>query len=212
MNETTQNYEIQVDTKVETVTVGPGAKVMEVVLWLLFILPGLIFQMCKLHAENHFHALEQKIRNQASEIDNYLEQRVVVLQNCAKLVDRATELDQSVFTKLTELKYHANMDDAARNRLSIDLDNQWNQFHMLMEQYPDLRAHEAIQEAMRQNLMLQREITAARTLYNDAVLAWNREIFQWPAKRIVAAKHRYSTRIPFVASKGMKERANEVFF
>lgn len=212
MNQTTQNHEIQVDTTVQTVTVGTEAKVMEMVLWLLFILPGLIFQMCKLSAENYFNALEQKIRNQASEIDNYLEQRVMVLQNCARLLDRAVALDQSTFTKITELKYCGGMDDAARNQLSVELDNQWNNVHMMVERYPDLRAHDAIQEAMRQNLMLQKEITAARTLYNDTVYAWNSAIFQWPAKRVVAAKHRYTTRIPFVASKEVKQRATEVFF
>ena len=212
MAHTAKNHEILVDTDVETVTVGPGAKVLEIVLWLLFIIPGLIFQLCKLGAENYFHALEQKIRNQASEIDNYLMQRVAVLENCAALLERAEKLDKSVFNRISELRYGAGMSDEARNQLSTELDNQWKRIHMLVEDFPELRAHDAIREAMRQNLALQKEITAARTLYNDAVYAWNRDIFAWPVKRIVAAKHRYATRDPYVAPEEIRERASEVFF
>lgn len=65
---------------------------------------------------------------------------------------------------------------------------------------------------MQQNMYLQREITAARELYNDAVDRWNRDIFVWPAYKIVASKNGYTTRIPFVASKEIKEQAKAVFF
>ena len=212
MNQEMRNYEIQVDTNVETVTVGAGAKLFEALMWFPLVIPGLIFQACKVRAENYFNALKQKINNQASEIDNYLQQRVVVLQNCAKLLDRAIDLDKSVYTNITELKYRPGMSDAERNQLTLNLDNQWDNVHMLVERYPDLQAHDAIQEAMRQNLMLQKEITAARTLYNDAVYAWNSAIFQYPAKRIVAAKHGYTTRIPFVAPKKNIQQAEEVLF
>jgi LemA protein len=65
---------------------------------------------------------------------------------------------------------------------------------------------------MQQNMYLQREITAARELYNDTVAAWNRDIFAWPTKAIVAARAGYTTRIPFIASKEIKAKAQGVFF
>ena len=65
---------------------------------------------------------------------------------------------------------------------------------------------------MQQNMYLQREITAARELYNDTINTWNREIFVWPTKQIVAAKEGYTTRIPFIASQEIKAKAREVFF
>ena len=207
-----QNEPIRVDTTVQTVTVGENMKIFEVMLWVLGILPGLIFLCMKISAENYFKALEEKIRIQASEIDNYLTQRVVVLQNTARLLERAIELDQSTYTELTKLKHGTALTDEDRNQLSRELDNGWNRVHLLVEQYPQLRAHEAVQEAMRQNLMLYREIAAARSLYNDAVYAWNRDIFQWVTKRVVAAKNQYSTRTPFVASEEIRKQADEVFF
>ena len=62
------------------------------------------------------------------------------------------------------------------------------------------------------DLYLQREITAARTVYNSRVTQWNTDIFAWPTKMIVAARAGYTTRIPFAASKEVKEQARGVFF
>jgi LemA protein len=44
------------------------------------------------------------------------------------------------------------------------------------------------------------------------VNAWNRDVFAWPSKQIVAARQGYTTRIPFIASKEIKEKATGVFF
>jgi len=49
-------------------------------------------------------------------------------------------------------------------------------------------------------------------LYNDAVNTWNREIFEFPFKKIVAAKEGRTTRIPFIADQETKEKAKGVFF
>ena len=55
-------------------------------------------------------------------------------------------------------------------------------------------------------------LLAARELYNDTINEWNKDIFEWPTKMIVAAKNGYTTRIPFIASKEVKEQAKGVFF
>ena len=194
------------------VTVGPGSLVFEILLWILGIIPGVIFLFLKIKAKNYFQQLEQKIQHNASQIDNYLEQRVVVLQNCARLLDKAVELDKSTFENLA--KYRSGIGDAddARNGVQGELDAISHSINVAVENYPDLRAHDQIADAMKQNMYLQREITAARELYNDTVNAWNRDVFAWPAKQIVAARQGYTTRIPFIASKEIKEKATGVFF
>ena len=83
---------------------------------------------------------------------------------------------------------------------------------MAFEAYPNLQAHGEIRDAMQQNAYLQQEITAAREIYNDAVLRWNTEIFQQWAKKWVAAKAGYTTRIPFIASAEIKAQSEGVFF
>ncbi len=193
--------------------VGVGSKIFEVLLWVCGILPGVIFLFMKISAQKHFDQLQQKIQRNASQIDNYLEQRVMVLQNCARLLDKAIDLDKSTFENIAKYRAGAGADgDAARNEMGAQIDTISRNINVAVENYPDLAAHREIADAMQQNMYLQREITAARELYNDTVDQWNRDIFAWPTKMIVAAKNGYTTRIPFVASKEIKEKAKSVFF
>lgn len=193
--------------------VGAGSKFFEVMLWVCGIIPGVIFLFMKINAKKHFDQLEQKIQRNASQIDNYLEQRVMVLQNCARLLDKAIDLDKSTFENIAKYR-SGNTDDtdAARNELGGQIETISRDINIAVENYPDLQAHREIADAMQQNMYLQREITAARELYNDTINQWNKDIFEWPTKMIVAAKNGYTTRIPFAASKEVKEQAKSVFF
>ena len=190
--------------------VGVGSKIFEIALWVCGIIPGLVFLFMKIKAQNYFQQLEQKIQRNASQIDNYLEQRVVVLQNCARLLDKAIDLDKTTYENIA--KYRSGMGDSERNDVASQLDTISRNINIAIENYPDLQAHGEIKDAMKQNMYLQREITASRELYNDTINAWNRDIFAWPTKQIVAAKNGYATRIPFVASAEIKQQARATFF
>ena len=192
--------------------VGGGSKFFEIMLWVCGILPGVIFLFAKINAQKHFDQLQQKIQRNASQIDNFLEQRVMVLQNCARLLDKAIDLDKSTFENIAKYRSGSGDADTARNEIGGQIENVTRYINVAVEQYPDLQAHREIADAMQQNMYLQREITAARELYNDTIDQWNRDIFEWPAKKIVAAKNGYTTRIPFIASKEVKEKAKSVFF
>lgn len=193
--------------------VGVGSTIFEILLWVCGIIPGVIFLFMKISAQKHFDQLQQKIQRNASQIDNFLEQRVIVLQNCARLLDKAIDLDKTTFENIARYRSGNLGDvDAARNLASGQLDTISRSINVAFENYPDLQAHREIADAMQQNMYLQREITAARELYNDTVDQWNRDIFAWPTKKIVAAKNGYTTRIPFVASQEIKEKAKSVFF
>lgn len=208
-----EGLETNVIAKKIPAEVGVGSTIFEVVLWLLGILPGLIFMFMKIGAQKHFDQLQQKIQRNASQIDNYLEQRVIVLQNCARLLDKAIDLDKSTFTELAKYRSGNSGDnDNARNEVSGQIENISRNINVAFENYPDLQAHKEIADAMQQNMYLQREITAARELYNDTINEWNRDIFAWPSKKIVAAKNGYTTRIPFIASQEIKQQAKGVFF
>ncbi len=193
--------------------VGVGSKIFEILLWVLGVIPGVVFLFMKISAQKHFDQLQQKIQRNASQIDNYLEQRVMVLQNCARLLDKAIELDKETFENIAKYR-SGNVEDSdeARNEIGGQIETISRNINLAVENYPDLQAHREIADAMQQNMYLQREITAARELYNDTINQWNKDIFAWPTKKIVAAKNGYTTRIPFVASKEIKEKAKGVFF
>ena len=207
-----EGRDVHVIDKQIPVTVGPGSMVFEIMLWVLGIIPGLIFTFMKQKALSYFQGLQQEIQAAASTIDNYQVNRVVVLQNAAKLVEKATDLDKETFTKIAAYRSGTPVSEEDRIRLAGAVDVAANSINVALEAYPDLKAHSEIRDAMSQNERLQREVTAARELYNGKVMQWNKEIFIWPLKKIVAARQGYTTRIPFTASKEMKERSEGVFF
>ncbi|WP_349763466.1 LemA family protein [Fusobacterium sp. SYSU M8D902] len=174
------------------------------------IIPVIVYSNLK-KQESYFNQLEQRVQQSASQIDNYLEQRVVVLQNTAKLVEKAIDLDKSVFADIAKFR-SGNIKDMDRNEVQGQLDRAYKGLNIAVENYPDLKSHGELRDAMQQNIYLQREITAAREVYNDNIGVWNREIFEWPFKKYVAANKGYTTRVPFIASQEVKQKAREVFF
>ena len=203
--------DVKVIEKQLPVKVGFGSLLFEIMLWVLGIIPGIVFLFMKTKARSYLLKLQQKIQHDASQIDNYLEQRVVILQNTAKILEKSIELDKSTFTQIAALRSGAHS-DGERNEVAQQVDKMYAQIRIAMENYPELQAHKDIQEAMRQNSYLQKEITAARELYNDTVNRWNSDIYAWPTKMIVAARSGYTTRIPFTTTQEIKEQARGVFF
>jgi LemA protein len=234
----TAGRDVNVIEKQIPVTVGTGSLLFEIGLWIVGtipgivmlatgsapapqalvimiagILPGVIFQFMKVNALAYLRRLQQKIQADASQIDNYLEQRVVILQNVVGLVQRSVDLDKDVMKSVAAYRSGQQPgSDLARNETVQHLDGVMSRLNVAFEAYPDLKAHATIADAMQQNSYLQKEITAARTLYNDTVAQWNMDIFAWPTKQIVAARAGYSTRIPFTASSQVKEAARSTFF
>ena len=202
-----EGRDVNVIAKQIPVTVGTGSKVFEVLLWVLGIFPGLIFLVMKVKAGAYLSKLQQKIQHDASQIDNYLEQRVVILQNVAKILDKAINLDKETFVEVAKARGQGNLNEQGQAVENIN-----KAINVAIEAYPDLKAHQEIADAMQQNSYLQKEITAAREQYNDTVATWNREIFSWPTKQIVSAKRGYTTRIPFTTSAEVKAAARSVFF
>ena len=203
--------DVNVIAKQLPVKVGVGSTIFEVLLWVLGIIPGVVFLFKKIKAGTYLRQLEQKIQHDASQIDNYLEQRVQILSNLAALVNKAVALDKDTFVAIAQAR-SGKLTDEQRNALVTSTDTANNKINIALESYPELKSHNEIKDAIQQNSYLQKEITAAREVYNDTVNTWNAQIQVWPTNMIVAAKNGYTTRIPFIASKEVKEQARKVFF
>ncbi len=209
-----EGKDVRVIAKQLPVTIKGGTKFFDIVWWVLPpVIGGVIWNIIKAKAKSQLQKLQQKIQHDASQIDNYLEQRVQILKNCAKLVDKAIDLDKDTFEKIAAYRSGMNPNaDTARNEYATQIDEIGIAINRVVENYPDLKAHRELADAMQQNSYLQREITAAREVYNDTVNAWNSAIFSWPTKQIVAAKEGYTTRIPFSIDSTTREQARGDFF
>ena len=113
-----EGLDTHVIAKKVPVTVGVGSTIFEVILWVLGIIPGIVFLIMKIKAKNYFQQLEQKIQRNASQVDNYLEQRVMVLQNCAKLLDKAIDLDKTTFENIAKYRSGVAISEEGRSELA----------------------------------------------------------------------------------------------
>ena len=176
------------------------------------LVPAAVFFWMKKQAESYFAALMQKVNAAASEIDNYIRQRGVILGNLFQLTKESVSLDKDVMAKVAAYRGGVSPDGGNRNEVASAIDNGFRALLPQIEAYPDLKAHSAIADAMQQNQYLEREITATRTHYNDLVAQWNRDVFQWPIKRMVAAKMRLKTLIPFALGADEKRNMENVSY
>ena len=184
-------------------------KFLDIFLWFLPIplFIGLIRLGMKASIKRYFMQLSQRINRDASTIDNFQANRVVILQNTARLLEKSISLDKDTFAQVSALRSGINM-----NQMQSSLDLAQKSLDAVVEAYPELKAHDDIMEAMRQNSYLQQEITAAREVYNDSVHRWNMELFMSGTKQLVAEKEGLTTKIPFIASREIKAKAEGVFF
>ena len=95
-----EGQDVRVINKQLPVKVGAGSKVFEIMMWVLGIIPGAILLGCKIRAERVLSQLQQKLQHDASQIDNYLEQRVTILKNVAALLNKSIDLDKSTFKEI----------------------------------------------------------------------------------------------------------------
>lgn len=208
-----QGQDVNVIHKQLPIKVGFGSLLFQIMLWVLGIIPGLVFLFMKIKAGNYLRQLQQKLQHDASQIDNYIEQRVMILQNVSQLVSKAIDLDKDTMTSIAAYRGGGKApSDESRNAVAKDVDSMFSKINVAFENYPDLKAHAALADAMQQNAYLQKEITAAREVYNDTVDTWNNDINAWPTKMIVAAKKGYTTRIPFSTTADIKKQARGTFF
>lgn len=206
--------DVQVIPKQIPVTISNGWRnFFNIGMWFLPpIIGGVVVVFKKAQAKSFFERLQQRVQQAASTVDNYLEQRVMELKNVAPLVEKAVNLDKETFAKIAEYRGGGKATDVERNEFNNEVEILNRNFMAAIENYPDLKAHHAIEDAIQKNSYLQREITAAREHYNDVVTQWNMAVNTLYIKQLVAAEQGYTTRIPFATTADIKAAAREVFF
>lgn len=170
-------------------------------------LPALILWSDENRTKSDFEALQQSINQAASQVDIYINHRVTLMKSLARTVDKGLEQELHVLLGTAEARSSGDR-DVSRIYINEALDK----FSATVEAYPDIKSNQYIAKLIDEDVRCMADITAARVLYNDKVGIWNREIFQWAIKQIVAAKIGYSTRIPFIAGLSVKAENAESLF
>jgi LemA protein len=133
---------------------------------------------------NNLIALQQKVKEGASDIDVQLKRRYDLVPNLIETVKGAAKFEQETMTKVIEARNSAmqvsglGADKAiAENQLTGAL----RQLFALSENYPDLKASANYLELQKELTNTEDRILSARRFYNATVSDYNASQNQFPA-------------------------------
>ena len=163
---------------------------------------------------NSLVAQRENVDTQYSAIETQLQRRIDLIPNIVNTVKGYAAHESEVFGAVSDAR--ARLAGASTKEEAAEADSELtsavSRLLMIAENYPDLKAHQELEDAMQQNSYLQREITAAREYYNDVVAQWNMAVNTLYIQQLVAAEQGYTTRIPFATTAEIKEQARGEFF
>jgi LemA protein len=120
------------------------------------------------------------------DIDVQLKKRYDLLPDLVETAKKSANLDESIFTKVTELRSKAmsttvNADPAQRAAVESQLSNAVHGLQVAVEAYPDIKAHAELGQLMNMNRDIEDKIAYSRQFYNQNVLDYNTRIEVFPA-------------------------------
>lgn len=189
-----------INNNLPIVTVSTLGKVMAIIF--VYILTLGIYPVVKL---NYFKRMQIKINEAASNIDIQLEKRFNTLTKLVDSVKSHVKFDKDVFTTIAA--YRSGMDINQKSQILGKINSALT---MAFENYPNLGADESIRTLNTEIVMIEREIAAARRLYNSLVTQFNSEIYQWPNNAILSGKN-YQGILLFVTDESKRQDVNTTF-
>ena len=145
---------------------------------------------------NSFRRSMVQINETASGIDVQLQKRRDTLIKLVDATKSGMKYERETLLAVTKLRNYNQADRQQNMRL---LDKIAPNILAVAENYPNLKAEALIQDLMDQAAYIEKEIAAARRLYNSNVTIFNQKVFAWPTN-VIAAKAKYHTYEMFLAT------------
>jgi len=178
-NSEQKNFDPNVDNSKQIKAVSSmGAKIFWYALFIL-IIPIIVHIVFN----NQLKAQQFKINEVSSGIDVQLKKRRDTLIKLVDSTKNYVKYEKEVLTKITEMRkstFNSVSTGEEVSRLS-------GRILAVAENYPDLKANTMVSETMENAAYLEREIAAARRLYNYEVTTFNQSLVMFP-KNIIAER------------------------
>ena len=116
----------------------------------------------------------QRVMQAKSTIDIYLTQRFELIPNLTQCVKSYQNYEADTITKITNIRMEYEKERQIQN--GILLNNQLNNFLVVLENNPELKANQQFLNLQKSLIKLENQLQAARRLYNTTVLAYNKLI------------------------------------
>lgn len=152
--------------------------------------------------KNYFNRKQMQINQAASGIEVQLAQRRDTLVKLVDATKSSMKFEQSLLKDVVSLRSMA-IDKSNAVEANEKIERGFGRLLAVFEKYPEVRSIQTVQNLMSNADYQEREIAAARRLYNSEVTAFNQEIFTWPAC-IPATSLKLTTFALFAATEAQK--------
>ncbi|AAT28060.1 LemA family protein [[Mycoplasma] mobile] len=178
---------------------------LKIIFWISFVLiiPIIFYIVWYIKTKNYFIELQTRINQQASGIDIQLAKRRDTLVKTYESVKGYLRHEKDIQENIAKLRSQA-INPENRGEVASQIENLTSQFKISFENYPDLKANTIMIDFMNTIEDLEREIAAARRLYNSDVQRYNQQILSVPGT-IVSYNNKLETFPLFVASAQQRE-------
>jgi LemA protein len=142
---------------------------------------------------NHLITLKNRFVNGFAQIDVQLQRRYDLIPNLVETAKTYMQYEQETLTKIIEARNQAKAAaDQARDKpensetmqklitAETTLTSSMGKFFALVENYPDLKANQTMQQLMEELTTTENKVSFARQAYNDAVMFYNTYRTQFP--------------------------------
>ncbi|UUD36541.1 LemA family protein [Mycoplasmopsis citelli] len=196
----TQEFNPAADNRSIAVKSGPAGTLVYVFTLGIFTL-GIHYIVTK----NKFLRMQNKINNSASGIDVQLTKRFDTLTKLADAVAAYKKQEETMTHEFAQMRSLIYSNPTA-NASQIEALNSsiLGRLIAVSENYPDLKSSTLFKDLMDQSAYLEREIAAARRVYNMDVNEFNSVIFTWP-NSVVASFQGLTTKPLYQASAAKRE-------
>lgn len=152
----------------------------------------------------------QAIASQWAQVENQFQRRFDLIPNLVNSVQGAMAQEQKIFSDITEARtrYAGAQTTEQKVAAANEVEGALARLLAIMENYPQLKSIEAVQQLMAQLEGTENRIAVERGRYNDVVRVYNTRIIQVPGKWL-APIFGFSAKAYFEAAAGA-ETAPEV--
>jgi len=161
---------------------------MQVILFISFCVVFLVPVIAFIVIKNGLIAKENQVENAFASVDVMLKKRFDLIPQLTSCVSGYMTHEKDLLEKLTALRA-GSRDTEALAQGNHELQNQFSQFLIKAEAYPDLKASEQFMMLQRSMNEMEEQLAASRRTYNMSIEIFNNAVLQFPSS-IIAKKNK----------------------
>lgn len=165
-----------------------------------------IMPLVMITRKNWFNRMQNKANQATSGIEVQLAQRRDTLVKLVDATKSSMKFEKDLLKEVTQLR-NVNIKPSNAVEASNRIESAFGRLLATFEQYPKVQSTKTIQSLMESADYQEREIAAARRLYNSVANEFNEQLFVWPSVCVATKMHLHSLPL-FEASATQKQDVN----